>query len=385
MTRTSIQPIAARGMTLPELMVGLAVGLFVVAIAISTFVSTRTLNVVNSSSTRMTENARLATETLHTDLRSAGFGGCRTLQQRQEPAANQSLKVMLGGGTSAGFIAEGSSGVLGYTGIGTGHAPALPTALAAVTPAPLTNSDVVSVRVPADTVTLGIVATMATPDAAPQLAAAAPGNTIRRGDVVLVSNCKAAKVFQVTTGPNPGSAAATGVLEHATGTLTPGNAAWPTDPQEPKFSTDSNVYRVQTRHYYVAPSAQPQRLGTNSLWRLTVPAPGGGALVPEEVAAGVDALRISYGVKTDGSNPEMNVNRYFSAEALAAEAALGASLAEKFDRVVSARVQLIAATAQDNMAHVAQTYQFAGSGVTATDRRLRSVFTEVVTLRNAAP
>ena len=72
----------SRGMTLPELMVGLAVGLFVVTIAISTFVSTRTLNVVNSSSTRMTENARLATETLHTDLRSAGFGGCRTLEQR---------------------------------------------------------------------------------------------------------------------------------------------------------------------------------------------------------------------------------------------------------------------------------------------------------------
>ncbi|MFZ2652830.1 MAG: PilW family protein [Burkholderiaceae bacterium] len=368
-------------MTLPELMVGLAVGLFVAAISISTFVSTRTLNVVNSSSTRMTENARLATETLHTDLRSAGFAGCRTLQQRQEPQANQSLKVMLVGGTDAGFIAEGSSGVLGYSGTGTAHSPALPTALAAVTPAPLQNSDIVSVRVPADTVTWGVVATMAAPDAAPQLAPATPGNTIQRGDAVLISNCKAAKVFQVTAS----DPATTGVLEHATGTLTPGNLAWATDPQEPKFNTDSNVYRVQTRHYYVAPSIQPSRLGTNSLWRLTVPAPGGGALVPEEVAAGIDQLRISYGAKTDTSNPEMNVNQYFNAAALTSAATLGTSVAERWDKVLSARVQLIAATAQDNMAQGAQTYQFAGSSVTASDRRLRSVFTEVVTLRNGAP
>lgn len=365
-------------MTLPELMVGLAVGLFVVTIAISTFVSTRTLNVVNSSSTRMTENARLATETLHTDLRSAGFGGCRTLQQRLEPQVNQTLKVMLNGGTAAGFISEGSSGLLGYSGTGAGHSPTLPTALAAATPAPAINSDVISVRVPADTVTLGVIATMATPDAAPQLAAAASGNTIKRGDAVLISNCKAAKIFQVTTGPNPESAATTGVLEHATGMLTPGNVAWPTDPQEPKFTYDSSVYRVQTRHYYVAPSAQPQRLGTNSLWRLTVPAPNGGALVPEEIAAGIDQLRISYGVDTNLLDPEMNVSRYFTAAELVAAGA-------EWDKVVSARLQFVAATAQDNMAHSAQSYQIAGSGVTATDRRLRSVFTEIVTLRNSAP
>ncbi len=86
-------------MSLPELMVGLAVGMFVVTIAISTFVSTRTLNVVNSSSTRMTENARLATETLHTDLRSAGFAGCRTLEQRLDGPP----VVVLSGGSERGF------------------------------------------------------------------------------------------------------------------------------------------------------------------------------------------------------------------------------------------------------------------------------------------
>lgn len=371
MKRTTIHFTASRGMTLPELMVGLAVGLFVVTIAIATFVSTRTLNVVNSSSTRMTENARLATETLHTDLRSAGFAGCRTLSQRLD---EKTINVVLNGGTDAGFISEGSSGVRGYAGVDTGHSPGLPSALADLVPAPMTSSDVVSVRVPADNVFMGVIEPVDPPTANPRLTALAPGNSIQRGDVVVLSDCTSATIFQVTAA----DPAATGVLEHAVNTLTPGNRelALYDKNLRPAFRNDSSVYRMQTRHYYVAPSVL--RTGTNSLWRLTVPAPNGGALVPEEVASGIDRLFIRYGIDSDLANPEMNVDRYVSAQALGASA-------PEWDKVLSARVQLVAATSEDRMAQRAQTYQFAGSAVMATDRRLRAVFTEVVTLRNIAP
>jgi type IV pilus assembly protein PilW len=349
---------ALRGMTLPELMVGLAVGLFVATVAISTFVSTRTLNVVNSSSTRMTENARLATETLHTDLRSAGFSGCRTLEQRLDapPVA------VLSGGIDAGFITDGNSGIRGYSGTGSDHSPPLPAALAAAATGRLLNSDVVSVRVPADGVSMGVVASMGSTSAAPRLAAAAPGNTIAQGDVLLISNCKAAALFQVTAA----DPAATGTLTHDTGSLIPGNAS--ADLQH-VFRSDSTVYRMQTRHYYVAPNAA----GVNSLWRLTVPAPGGGALVPEPVATGIDRLVVTYGVDSD-TTADLNVNQYVAASAVA-----------DWDRVLSARVQLIGVTAQDRMAQGNQTYRFDGSDVTATDQRLRTVLTEVVTLRNGTP
>ena len=347
-----------RGMTLPELMVGLAVGLFVTTIAIATFVSTRTLNVVNSSSTRMTENARLATETLHTDLRSAGFAGCRTLEQRLDGPPVVVLNPNLG------FITDGSSGVRGYRGTGTGHDPALPTTLATAAAGRLLNSDIVSVRVPADTVSMGLVASMGSSIAPPQLAASAPGNTISQGDVLLISNCKAAAVFQVTHS----DPVATGTLTHATGLLNPGNASL--DLQH-VFRSDSNVYRLQTRHYYVAPGVL--RTGTNSLWRLSVPAPGGGAPVPEEIASGIDRLLISYGIDND-TTPDLNVNRYVTASDVA-----------DWDRVLSARVQLVAATAENGMAQGIQKYKFDGATVTAPDKRLRTVLTEVVTLRNGAP
>ncbi len=364
MKLTSNRLCALRGMTLPELMVGLAVGLFVVTISISTFVSTRTLNVVNSSSTRMTENARLATETLHTDLRSAGFAGCRMLEQRLDAPP----VVVLSGGLDAGFITEGNSGVRGFSGTGSGHSPSLPDVVAdldpATYPAPLSNSDVVSLRVPADTVAMGVVASMTATSSAPQLAAAAPGNSIAKGDVVLISNCKASAMFQVTSA-NP---AVTGVLAHDTGELAPGNA---TTNLQHVFRSDASVYRMQTRHYYVAPGKL--RVGTNSLWRLTVPAPAGGAPVPEEVASGIDRLVVMYGVDTDAT-PDLSVNRYLTGSAVT-----------DWDRVLSARVQLVAMTAEDRMAVATQKYKLDAGLQTPADKRLRTVLTEVVTLRNGTP
>ena len=359
----------SKGMTLPELMVGLAVGLFVATVAISTFVSTRTLNVVNSSSTRMTENARLATETLHTDLRSAGFAGCRTLEQRIDGPPVIALN------TGLGFITDGSSGIRGYSGTGSAHSPALPTAIAtALTAASLTayaprlDSDVISVRVPADAAALGLVSSMGSPSAAPQVEGAL--NTIALGDVVLVSNCKASAIFQVTSVTTAGTNVN---LNHdALSSLTPGNSS--TDLQH-VFRSDANVYRMQTRHYYVAPSKL--RAGTNSLWRLTVPGPAGGAPVPEEVASGIDRLVVAYGVDND-TTPDLNVNQYVTASGVT-----------DWDRVLSARLQLLSATAEDRMRmqqSASPTYTFFdGSTTTPTDKRMRTLLTEVVTLRNGAP
>lgn len=354
---------------MPELMVGLAVGLFVTTVAISTFVSTRTLNVVNSSSTRMTENARLATEVLRADLRSAGFAGCRTLEQRVDAPP----VVVLTAGLDTGFITDGNSGVRGFSGTGTAHSPALPAAIASARtsvtpnlPAPLLNSDVVSVRVPADSVALGLVSSMGSATANPQIEAALVGNSLAQGDVVLISNCKASAIFQVTSA-NPST---TGVLAHDTGSLSPGNVT--TDLQH-VFRSDASVYRMQTRHYYVAPSVM--RPGTNALWRLSVPAPAGGAALPEEVASGVDRLLVSYGVDSDAS-PDLNVNQYVSASGVT-----------DWDRVLSARLQLLVATAETQTAQQAsRTFTFFdGSTQTKTDQRLRTLLTEVVTLRNGAP
>lgn len=356
---TSRLPRAALGMTLVELMVGLAVGLFVSLIAIAVFVSTRTLNVVNSSGSRMGENSRLAMDLLQDDLRSAGFQGCH------EVTSDPPLSVLdTTAAAAVGFLGSASAGLAGFRGTGTAFAPGLPAALAALTSPPDPNSDVLSVRVPADRTAYGVTATMTDNTAAPQVGAGVVGSTLRQGDIVLISSCKAGTIFQVTE-PDP---AATGNLAHALGGqgYSPGNAS--ADLLQ-RYRSDAVVYRLQTRHYYVAPSAmQP---GTKSLWRLTVPPPAGAAN-PQEMAQGIDRLNLSWGLDTDG---DQTVNLYVGADAVDG----------KWDQVISARLQMLSATTKDGVAQTAQTVDFAGSAVTATDRRLRTVLTEVVTLRSRAP
>lgn len=351
---------AAHGMTLVELMVGLAVGLFVTLIAIAVFVSTRTLNTVSNSGSRMGENSRLAMDVLQDDLRSAGFQGCHS------PTADPPVSVLNATAAwAAGFLDSGTSGVAGYRGTGAGFTPSLNAALAGLPPdhAPLADSDIVSVRVPADRLSFGLTETMASTSAAPQVGASGvnPGSTFRRGDIALIANCKGGTIFQITAA----DPAATGSLEHALGGPAPGNAS--TDLMQ-RYRGDAAVYRLQTRHYYVAPSALHP--GTNALWRFTVPAPAGDAN-PQELAAGIDRLNVSWGVDTEG---DQTVNRYVAADAVT-----------DWEQVVSVRLQMLSATTKDGVAQTPQTVEFAGAPVTATDRRLRTVSTEVVTLRSRAP
>ena len=344
------------GMTLVELMVGLAVGLFVTLIAIAVFVSTRTLNVVAASSSRMGENARLAMDVLQDDLRGAGFQGCHAR------AADPPLSVLdAAAAATAGFLDSGTFGLAGHRGTGDGFAPALGAALAGLAPVPAMDSDILSVRVAADQLSYGLTAGMASPLAAPQIGAALPGNTLQRGDIVLIASCRAGTIFQITEA----APAATGSLAHEIGGVTPGNAS--TDLMQ-RYRGDAAVYRLQTRHYYVAPSVN--HAGTNSLWRFTVPAPAGEDN-PQEIAAGVDRLNLSWGIDSDG---DQTVNRYVAADAVG-----------NWEQVVAVRLQILVATTRDGVAQTAQTVDFAGSAVTATDRRLRTELTEVVTLRSRAP
>lgn len=338
-------------MTLVELMVGMAVGLFVCVVAIAVFVSTRSMQSVNTSGTRMGENGRLAMDLITADLRSAGFQGCK-------PSASGPLASTLNASGGA-FLDGSSSGVGGFSGTPGGFEPALSAALAALSPPPASHSDVLSMRVPVDSVSLNLTAAMASTTTAPQVGTDPASQKLKTGDIALLANCRAAVLFQVTD-------ATGGVLSHDLGsTLAPGNAV--ADLTQ-KFRDDATVYRMRTHHYYVAPSRQ--RSGSNALWRYSFPAEPG-STNPDEVAGGVDRLVVTYGIDTDG---DQNVNKYAAANA-----------ASVWDQVVAARVQILTATAQDGMARHAQTVEFAGSSVESNDRRLRMALTDVVTLRNRAP
>ena len=339
-----------RGFTVVEMMVGLTVGLFVALAASSVFVSTRTLQTVSSAQSRLGENVRLAMELLRKDFRAAGFQGCNS------PPWTSSLNP--GNGL---FLDAPGAIVGGSHGTGGAFTPALNATLAGLPQPPLNNSDVIVVRVPVEPLALGLISSAGTP----QVGVNTPGNTLVQSDIVLVANCMAAAVYQVTEA-NP---QATGQLTHLVSpSFNPGNAnaGLPV-----LLDASATVYKLQTHHYYVAASAQSP--GTNSLWRYVFPTTDGSPN-PQEVVQGIERMVVSYGVDNGTLPNTPTANMYVTADSVVS-----------WGSVVAARIQLLAATVKDGVTLSAQPASFAGGTVTPTDRRLRYQVTEVVTLRNQAP
>jgi type IV pilus assembly protein PilW len=97
----------------------------------------------------------------------------------------------------------------------------------------------------------------------------------------------------------------------------------------------------------------------------------------EEIVEGVENMQITYGVDTDAIM-DGTANRYLPA---ASFAPTGAS---DWARVVSVRISLLLASAEDGMTDSPQSYNFNGGIVTSADRRLYQVMTTTLTLRNRA-
>ena len=345
-----------RGMTLVELMVGIAIGLFLAMVTISVFVSSRTLFSVGSAQSRMEENSRLAMDLLKNDLRQAGFLGCHPSW-----LATSDVVSTLSGASSTGFLDVGTAGIQGYDG-GTPSAPAgtfspsLPGVLTALANPPIAGSDVIAVRVPADDMALGLATPMSSTTDSPNVGTVSY-NSFKSGDVAYIADCKGAAMFVVT------GVSSTGQLQHATSSSGLGNST--TDLQR-AFQGDAGVYRLQTHYYYVANSVLHP--GTHSLWMYV--SPDGTAT---EVATGIDALNASFGVDT---NSDQAADQYMTADAVPAAS---------WDSVVSVQIQLLSSTTQDNVTRSNVSTAFAGGTVNRTDHRLQTAMSEVIALRNKAP
>ena len=189
----------------------------------------------------------------------------------------------------------------------------------------------------------------------------APGSTVAAGDVLLIADCSVFAIFNATNF-NIGS----GQLKHETGGSTlPGNM---TKDLGNAFRTDAAVYRLVTRTYYVAPSTR--KPVPTALWSNRVPAYDGQAQ-PEEMVEGVEGLALTYGEDLDGDKA---ANRYVTANGVGT-----------WGNVVSVKAQLLLATVRDNMATAPQAYTFDGVSTTPTDKRLRSMLSSVITVRNRVP
>lgn len=352
-----------RGMTLVELMVGLAIGLFLVAVISTMFMGSLGTFVAQEAGARQQENGRFAIDTIAADLRMSGFRGCVPVLPTgvsATPLAVGDMNNTLN--TPGALLVNFGQPAWGSRNTGSSWAPALAAPVDGLGAAP--EGDILVVRRPWG-VGWALIGEMATRDAPLTIT---PTANFQRGDLLMVADCGGASMLQATNA-NPGTA---GSIEHVAGAggATPGVS---TSELSRTYANDARVWRMQTRIYYLAPSVQ--REGERALWLFVSPTYGGEAQT-SELVTGVERMAITYGVDNDGLDGAGNqaANRFSNA-----------SQVTDWSQVVSARVELVLAGEGDSPATVAQPYVFEGTTVVPEDRKLRSVVSTLVSLRNTVP
>lgn len=335
-------------MTLTELMVGVLIGLFLMAVMGTMYAGTRATFAAQEGSSRLQENGRFAVDTIARDLRMSGFRGC--LGQARLTPVNNTLN------TPGALMYNFAAPVWGSRSVGGTWTPALSGAVAGLSPA--AAGDILLVRRPTGA-GWSLTGQMAAGTAALPVSSTAE---ITQGDLLLAADCAGAVVLQATNA-SPG---ASGSIQHNSGAGgTPGVS---TTDLGRTLSNDAVVWRLQSIVYYLAPSTR--RPGLTSLWSYTWPTYDGSANALELVT-GVERMAVTFGVDTDGD--------------YAADRFQVAWQVSDWTQVVSAKVELLLSGNADNSATKAQSYAWGNETVVPNDKKLRTTMSVAVSLRNTVP
>lgn len=336
------------GLTLIELMISVTLGLIITLAVGYLYTNSRQTYRVNDNVARIQENGRYAMEVIGRDLRMAGYWGC---------AGGMIASPVNTLNNNTAYAFDFGTPLVGHEATGANTwSPALDASIVN----PVSGTDVLTLR----TVFGNGVRVTQHPGGNPPGSAdikVIANSGLAQGDIVLVSDCRNAAVFQIT---HINTASGMDNIVHNTGgTLVPGNATQ----QLGQEYEGGEIMRIATVTYYIRPNAT----GRPALFRLS-------RGVAEELVENVENMQVTYGVDTDG---DRQVDVFRTADNV-----------PNWGAVRSVRVRLLLVSPDDNLTGAPQTYNFVdtnGDGVpdpvTATDRRLRYVFTSTIGLRNRLP
>ncbi|EED31052.1 type IV pilus assembly protein PilW [gamma proteobacterium NOR5-3] len=352
-----------------ELLISVVLGIFLVGGVINVFLGGLSTFRTNDSLSRMQESGRFAMELMRRDLRMAGYFGCRQALAPEIPRSESALTPGFirntlspapAGGTDLlpwdfrfGLALEGFSAV--DTDGGSGWTPALPTT-GEITNA-LDHSDIVSTSRAEG---VGVVVT-AHPGGSPPGSAniqVDPGSGIDQFDVLFVTDCSSAAVFQVSSA-NPDTS---GSIAHNTGVGTPGNYTKSLG----RSFTGAEVFEAVKSVFYVANGVN----GRPALFRNG-----------DELVENVERMRVFYGVDT-------TTNRRIDSYVRAGTAPLDglASVDPDWEGVIAIQIHLLLSSGdEDGLTELPVQVPFAGGTFTAPDRRLYQAFTTTIGVRDRLP
>ncbi len=355
--RTQINFRRMQGFGLVEVLVAITIGLILLAGAISMLATNKWTYRVVEHQSRIQENARFALETIARDLRMAGYFGCLDNLSKVTNHVN---------GATGGSLLDTAVPVDGLDNFAVGDAWS-PSGSTAVPANIVAGTDAISMRYLDPTTAVSIV-----PPLMPNNSAAlhtATGNNLAIGEIVAVSDCDNADIFQITGPQDPD---ATGTFNHNTGgSEVPGNA---TKEFAKTYEEDATILKMASVTYYIGTGAD----GRNALFRGIIPASGDMSVMDtRELVQGVEQMHILYGKDTTGDNVP---DTYLKA------GAAGLTTDVNWDSVVNLRISLMVSSDEevgqevDNQARQLLDQAVAAAG----DRRYRRVFTTTINMRNKA-
>lgn len=355
------------GLTLVEMMVAISLGLVLLASIAQVFLANSESARFGSALARLQEGGRFALDEMATDLRMAGFLGCRA------PGASENVMVT---GASAGFAPL--LGLQGWEADGTAPGSAPPLDAAAV-PATVDDQawqgspggpalEAISALRGSDLLrTWHAVAESAAIDSVAGSEVRVGGGTpVAAGDLVTLSDCQHLDLARVcaATALAEGAGVELGL---AGGGACPAGGARNLDDAVPTVVAGGSIQRLGGNVYYIgkagddvdAPPALFRR-------RLT----GDGAPGPaEELVQGVENMQLLYGVDNDG---DRRLDEYRTADAVV-----------DWTTVLAVRIELLLACTETGLVAEGQRLRFNGDDeVRPPDTRLRQSMTSTVTLRN---
>jgi len=332
-----------KGLTLVELMVAMVLSLVLIGGVSQTYLSSKQTYRLTEAQSRIQENGRFALYLLTRDIRMADFWGCASTS---DAAVSNNLDT-----THADYDSTAhdfSNGVFGLNG-----------AIDAINSG-LDAPDEMTIQGAFDR---GIIVQ---PPFGPQASSnikISTGNGLAQGDIILVADCLAGDIFQISNS-NPDTG---GVAGHNTGSATsPGNynpstcgGGGSAHCLSKVYAADASIYKLGVKRFFIEASTAS---GEPSL-KLWTPEKG-----KEELVEGVQNMQILYGVDTDG---DYTPNYYVHAGNVA-----------DMEQVVSVKISLLLHSMENNVTSNNLTVNYNGGTSTIANRRLGRVFSATITIRN---
>ena len=374
-----------KGLTLVELMVSLTISSVLMLGVGTIYSSSKEANKVNDEFSILQENARLAFRFLTQDVRMAGYVGCAYIKNDGTTSDNFTSTLNSANLTPAqeDFVNGFGTGLEGYDATGTTPGSTLDLSSPSSTfnrtvnslfTGHINGSDIIVVRHANGT---GIKLDGNKNSA--NFAIQSGGSTtitnnchvasgICENDILVVSDCSKARMFQATNITNAGGVIK--IVHAASGT--PGNtpSSWggsSIDESEWFAPGDSEILKLGAYAYYIAIGTS----GLPTLMRLS-----NFDAAPQELVEGVENMQILYGID---STDDGRANQYVIAPTVVNT------------NVVSVRISLLMSTPNEipNRPDDTKIYKMISENnavnvqvTPVADRRIRKVFTTTIKLRN---